>query len=51
MTFAICDLCDANEDKLGTPTLVVLPPVFIALGKRQAFCGPARTFKVYEILA
>ncbi len=41
MTFAICDLCDINEDKLGTPTLVP-PPVFIALGKRQAFCSQVR---------
>jgi regulator of ribonuclease activity A len=28
--------------------LAVLPPVFIALGKRQAFDGPARTVKVHE---
>ncbi|WP_211441359.1 ribonuclease E activity regulator RraA [Collimonas humicola] len=48
MTFATCDLCDANEDKLGSAALAVLPPVFISLGKRQAFCGPARTLKVHE---
>lgn len=48
MIFATCDLCDANEDKLGTPALAVLPPIFIAFGKRQAFAGPARTLKVHE---
>jgi regulator of ribonuclease activity A len=48
MTFATCDLCDAHEDKLGTAALAVLPPVFIALGKRQAFSGPVRTLKVHE---
>lgn len=48
MTFATTDLCDANEDKLGTAALAVLPPVFISLGKRQAFAGPARTLKVHE---
>ena len=48
MTFATTDLCDANEDKLGTAVLAVLPPVFISLGKRQAFAGPARTLKVHE---
>lgn len=48
MTFSTCDLCDANEDKLGTTALAVLPPVFLSLGKRQAFSGPVRTVKVYE---
>ncbi|AMP09856.1 rraA family protein [Collimonas arenae] len=48
MTFATTDLCDANEDMLGTAALAVLPPVFISLGKRQAFAGPARTLKVHE---
>ncbi|WP_211454290.1 ribonuclease E activity regulator RraA [Collimonas antrihumi] len=48
MTFSTCDLCDANEDKLGTAVLAVLPPVFISLGKQLAFYGPARTVKVHE---
>lgn len=48
MTFSTCDLCDANEDKLGTAALAVLPPVFISFGQRQAFSGPARTLKVHE---
>ncbi len=48
MTFATCDLCDANEDKLGAGTLTVLPPVFQKFGKRSAFSGPAATLKVFE---
>jgi regulator of ribonuclease activity A len=48
MTFATCDICDANEDKLAAGTLAVLPPVFQSFGKRPAFAGPARTLKVFE---
>lgn len=48
MTFATCDICDANEDKLAAGTLAVLPPVFQRFGKRQAFSGPAATLKVFE---
>lgn len=48
MTFSTCDLCDAHEDKLGTPALAVLPPAFLSFGRRQAFSGPARTLKVHE---
>lgn len=48
MTFATCDICDANEDKLAAGTLAVLPPVFKSFGKRAAFAGPARTLKVFE---
>jgi len=48
MTFATCDICDANEDKLAAGTLAVLPPVFKSFGKRPAFAGPARTLKVFE---
>ncbi|MGH8806970.1 MAG: ribonuclease E activity regulator RraA [Noviherbaspirillum sp.] len=48
MTFATCDICDANEDKLAAGTLAVLPPVFQKFGKRAAFCGQARTLKVFE---
>lgn len=48
MSFATCDICDANEDKLAAGTLSVLPPVFKSFGKRAAFAGPARTLKVFE---
>lgn len=48
MTFATCDICDANEDKLSAGTLAVLPPVFQAFGKRLKFSGPATTLKVFE---
>lgn len=48
MSFATCDICDANEDKLAAGTLAVLPPVFKSFGKRPAFAGPARTLKVFE---
>lgn len=48
MEFATTDLCDANEDKLTAGTLSVLPPVFMAFGKRVRFCGPAATLKVFE---
>lgn len=48
MTFATCDICDANEDKLAAGTLAVLPPVFRSFGKRQKFSGPASTLKVFE---
>ena len=48
MTFATCDLCDANEDKLANGSLAVLPPVFHSFGKRVAFAGPAFTLKVFE---
>lgn len=48
MTFATCDICDANEDKIAAGTLAVLPPVFQSFGKQKAFAGPARTLKVFE---
>ena len=48
MSFATCDICDANEDKLAAGTLAVLPPVFKSFGKRAAFAGPARTLKLFE---
>lgn len=48
MTFATCDLCDANEDKLANGTLTVLPPMFASFGKQVAFSGPAKTLKVFE---
>lgn len=48
MTFATCDLCDANEDKLADGSLHVLPPVFEKFGRHTRFFGPARTLKVFE---
>jgi len=48
MNFSTCDICDANEDKLATGALAVLPPVFQKFGKRQWFSGPAKTLKVFE---
>ena len=48
MNFTICDLCDANEDKLDDGSLQVLPPRFQSFGKHTRFAGPARTLKVFE---
>ncbi|MGB6053921.1 MAG: ribonuclease E activity regulator RraA [Burkholderiaceae bacterium] len=48
MSFATCDICDANEDKLDGGGLAVLPPVFAAFGAESRFCGPAATLKVFE---
>ncbi|GIZ53977.1 ribonuclease E activity regulator RraA [Noviherbaspirillum aridicola] len=48
MSFATCDICDANEDKLAAGTLHVLPPLFQIYGKRVSFSGPAKTLKVFE---
>jgi regulator of ribonuclease activity A len=48
MSFATCDICDANEAKLAAGTLAVLPPVFQKFGKLTSFSGPARTLKVFE---
>lgn len=48
MDFSTCDLCDANEDRLASGTLTVLPPVFRSFGKRGRFAGPAATLKVFE---
>lgn len=48
MSFATCDICDANEDKLAAGTLAVLPPVFKSFGKLAKFSGPATTLKVFE---
>jgi regulator of ribonuclease activity A len=48
MTFATCDICDANENKIAEGSLAVLPPIFKAFGKKAAFAGPATTLKVFE---
>ncbi|WDZ98087.1 ribonuclease E activity regulator RraA [Herbaspirillum sp. WKF16] len=48
MSFATCDLCDANEDKLAAGALHVLPPIFASFGRQAVFAGPARTLKVFE---
>jgi len=48
MSFATCDICDANEDKLAAGALAVLPPIFKSFGKLAKFSGPATTLKVFE---
>lgn len=48
MTFATCDLCDANEEKLADGRIAVLPPVFLSYGSVARFFGLASTLKVFE---
>lgn len=48
MTFATCDICDANEDRIAAGSLAVLPPIFQSYGAQRAFSGPATTLKVFE---
>ena len=48
MFFSTCDLCDANAERLAAGTLAALPPLFIGMGRRRAFAGPAFTLKVFE---
>lgn len=48
MTFATCDICDANEDKFASGALAVLPPIFISFGKLTKFSGMVSTLKVFE---
>ncbi|MBC3861580.1 ribonuclease E activity regulator RraA [Undibacterium jejuense] len=48
MSFATCDLCDANEGKLAIGALSVLPPIFHAYGAVSHFSGPASTLKLFE---
>lgn len=48
MSFASCDICDANEDKLASGELAALPPVFKSYGATIKFSGPATTLKAFE---
>ncbi|MBC3879088.1 ribonuclease E activity regulator RraA [Undibacterium sp. FT79W] len=48
MSFASCDICDANEDKLASGELAALPPVFKSYGAMTKFSGPATTLKAFE---
>lgn len=48
MTFATCDICDTNEDKITAGQLAVMPPIFKSFGKNIAFSGPAATLKLFE---
>ncbi|GAA4019826.1 ribonuclease E activity regulator RraA [Actimicrobium antarcticum] len=48
MLFSTCDVCDANEDKLGVGDLTVLPPLFQSYGLHRQFSGPAATLKLFE---
>ena len=42
-----CDLCDAHKhDSSGA--FRVLPPVFVAFGRRAGFAGPVSTVKCHE---
>jgi regulator of ribonuclease activity A len=43
MSFYTADLCDANEDEVGTTE-----PVFSVFGERVTFGGPIRTLRVFE---
>lgn len=48
MSIATTDLCDQYEKEIHAGLIHVLPPVFQAFGRRQAFHGQAVTFKVFE---
>ena len=48
MQFSTCDLCDANEEKLRSGTLLALPPTFNQFGGNTKFYGQAATLKVFE---
>ncbi len=48
MTLATTDLCDANEDKIESGDLRIVPPGYMAWGKHLSFHGPAHTLKVFE---
>lgn len=48
MSFATCDLCDANEEKLAQGSVQAIPPGFHSFGKATSFAGPAKTLKVFE---
>ncbi len=47
-SWSTSDLCDAHEDLLETGIVQIVQGRWIALGGRPAFCGPARTLRVYE---
>ncbi len=48
MSFATTDLCDAHEDRIAQGSLRIVPPTYLAWGKRNAFHGQAHTLKVFE---
>lgn len=48
MSFATTDLCDAHEDRIAQGSLRIVPPGYLAWGKRAAFHGQAHTLKVFE---
>jgi len=47
LTFATCDLCDANKDARDDVFRVV-PSMLRDFGARHAFAGPVETVKCYE---
>jgi regulator of ribonuclease activity A len=46
--FATTDLCDANEDRFASGELRVLPPGWLAFGRRVRFHGSVVTLKLFE---
>ncbi len=48
MAFSTCDICDANESRLASGELSVIPPIFMRFGQSAQFSGPATTLKVFE---
>lgn len=47
ISFATCDLCDANENDTSG-AFRVLPPVFRDFAANTAFCGPVHTLRCPE---
>lgn len=47
ISFATCDLCDANKRDFPR-SFRVLPPVFHDFGAIKKFCGPVETVKCFE---
>ncbi len=46
--FATPDLCDAHEERIAGGQLRVLPPGWLAFGRRARFHGSAVTLKLFE---
>ncbi len=47
-SFATTDLCDANEERIASGELRVLPAGWLAFGRRGRFHGSAVTLKLFE---
>ena len=46
--YAICELCDAHEDRLQQGRLQIVEPEYQIYGGRRHFAGPVFTLKVFE---